>query len=139
MMSQGTIGYFFWFPMFDQLNIAHSCGRAQVIHDRVGLIESLRRKNVLVGDALVLVARRRSVAMEPDVMFPRDFSQFLIIRHCRILLLSVRPRNQLLTLPSPLVQEEKRQTRSGNALSVRSQISGCATSSACPLRGERMN
>src|SRR5207248_9025274 len=85
MMSQGTIGYFFWFPMFDQLNIAHSCGRPQMIHDRVRLIESLRRKNVLVGDALVLVARRRSVAMEPDVMFPWDFSQFLIIRHCRIL------------------------------------------------------
>src|SRR5947199_5235769 len=118
MMSQGTIGYFFWFPMFDQLNIAHSCGRPQMIHDRVRLIESLRRKNVLVGDALVLVARRRSVAMEPDVMFPRDFYQFLIIRHCRILLLSVRPRNQLLTLPSPLVQEERQQTRSGNALSV---------------------
>src|SRR6266540_371753 len=85
MMSQWTIGCFFWLPMFDQLNIAHSRRRPQVIHDRICLIESLRRENVLVGDAFVLVARPRSVAMEPDVMFPRYFSQFLIIRHCRLL------------------------------------------------------
>src|SRR5207249_6612525 len=135
MMSQRTIGYFFWLPMFDQLNIAHSCGRPQVIHDRIRLIESLRGENVLVGDALVLVARRRSVAMEPDVMFPRDFSQFLIIRHCRILLLSVRPRNQLLTLPFRLVQEERRQSRSGIALSVRLQNSRGVPSPGSP-RGE---
>src|SRR6266487_3765171 len=85
MMSQRTIGYFFRFPMLDQLDIAHPSRRAQVIHDRVRLIESLRGEHVLIGDAFVLIARRRSVAMEPDVMFPWDVSQSLIIRHCRIL------------------------------------------------------
>src|SRR5258705_6109786 len=83
MMPQRTIGHLLWFSMFNYLNVAYPSGRAQMIHDRVRLIESLRGENVLIGDAFVLIARRRSVAMEPDVMFPRDVSQSLVIRHCR--------------------------------------------------------
>src|SRR4030095_9157492 len=85
MMSQRTISHFFWFPMFDQLNVAHTSRRPQVIHDRVRLIESLRSEDVLISDDFVLKGWRRSVAMEPDVMFPRNFSQSLIMRHCLLL------------------------------------------------------
>src|SRR4030095_16884458 len=81
IMSQRTISHFFWFPMFDQLDVAHTGGRPQVVHDRVRLIESLRSENVLISDAFVLKGRRRSVAMEPNVMFPRNFSQSSIIQH----------------------------------------------------------
>src|SRR4029453_3647243 len=85
MMSQRTISHFFWFPMFDQLDVAHASRRTQVIHDRVRLIKPLRSENALRSDAFVLMGGRRSGAMEPDVMFPRDFSQSLIIRHCLLL------------------------------------------------------
>src|SRR5436190_16963072 len=83
MMSQRTIGYLLWFPMFDSLDVAHARRRTQVIHDRVRLIESLRCEDMLIGNAFVLIRRRRPVAVKPDVMFPRDFAQSLIIRHCR--------------------------------------------------------
>src|SRR6266511_340564 len=85
MMSQRTVRDLFWFPMFDQLDIAHARGRTQVIHDRVRFIETLRGKNVLVGDAFVLIGRPLPVTVKPDVMFPRDFSQSLVIRHYRLL------------------------------------------------------
>src|SRR5580693_8100518 len=80
-MPQRTVGHLFRRPMFDQLDIAHARGRSQVIHDRVSLIEPLRGDNVLVSDALVLVSRRGAVAMKPNVMLPRDLSEFLILRH----------------------------------------------------------
>ena len=67
--------------MFDQLDIAHARGRPQVIHDRVRLIESFRGEDVFVGDAFVLVGRRRAVAMKPDVMLLRNLTELLIIRH----------------------------------------------------------
>src|SRR6266496_1431350 len=63
MMSQRTISHFFWFPMFDQLNVAHTGGRPQVVHDRVRLIESLRSEDVLISDAFVLKGRRPTVSM----------------------------------------------------------------------------
>src|SRR5207253_4368627 len=85
MMPQRAVGHLFWFPLFDQLDIADARGRTQVIHDRVRFIETLRGENVLVGDALVLIGRPLPVAVKPDVMFPRDFSQSLIIRHYRLL------------------------------------------------------
>src|SRR5438876_3492482 len=83
MMPQRTVSHFFRFPILDQLDVAHTCRRPQMIHDRVRFIEPLRGENVLVRDAFVLVSRRRSVAVKPDVMFSRDFSQSLVIRHCR--------------------------------------------------------
>src|SRR5207249_6573845 len=95
-MSQRTVRNLFWFPLFDQLDIAHARGRTQVIHDRVRLVEALRGENVLVGDAHVLIGRPLHVTVKPDVMFQRNLSQSLVIRHCRILLLKL---NQLLTLP----------------------------------------
>ena len=52
-----------------------------MIHDRVGFIEAFRRDDVLVGDAFVLVTRRRAVAMKPDVMLLRDLPELLIIWH----------------------------------------------------------
>src|SRR5439155_26988884 len=94
----GTVGELFWFPLFDQLIIAHTRGRTQVIHDRVRLVETLRGENVLVGDALVLIGRPLPVAMKPDVMFPRDFSQSLVIRHYRLLFLLQIPSRGLFAL-----------------------------------------
>src|SRR5438046_2898234 len=83
MTSHRTICYLLWFPMFDSLDVAHARRRTQVIHDRVRLIESLRCEDMLIGNAFVLIRPRRPVAVKPDVMFPRDFAQSLIIRHCR--------------------------------------------------------
>src|SRR6266540_6079472 len=97
-MSQRTVRNLFWFPLFDQLDIAHARGRTQVIHDRVRLVETLRGENVLVGDALVLIGRPLPVAMKPDVMFPRDFSQSLVIRHYRLLFLLQIPSRGLFAL-----------------------------------------
>ena len=92
MMPQRTVGNFLRFPMFDQLHIAHASGRPQVIHDRVGLIESLRREDMFVGDAFVLIGRRRAVAMKPDVMLFRNLTESLIIRHSRSSRLQIAPR-----------------------------------------------
>src|SRR5438093_5661390 len=72
--------------MFDQLNVAHASRRTEVIHDRIGFVESLRSEDVLVGDAFAFVSRHSTVAMEPDVMFSRNFAKFLIVRHYRSLL-----------------------------------------------------
>src|SRR2546426_3679005 len=98
MMPQRTVRDLFWFPLFDQLDIAHARGRTQVIHDRVRLVETLRGENVLVGDALVLIGRPLPVAVKPDVMFPRDFSQSLVIRHYRLLSLLQIPSRGLFAL-----------------------------------------
>src|SRR5260370_27201725 len=87
MMSQRTVSHFFRCPILDQLDIAHARGRTQMIHDRVRLIESLRCEDVLIGNAFVLIRRRRPVAVKPDVMLPRNFAQSLIIRHSGLLLL----------------------------------------------------
>src|SRR5947208_253197 len=81
MMAQRAVRDFFRLPMFDQLNVANACRRTQVIHDRIGLVESLRREDMFVGDAFVFISRRRAVAMKPDVMFSRNFAKFLIVRH----------------------------------------------------------
>src|SRR3981081_2786703 len=75
--------------MFDQLDVAHARGRTQMIHDRVGLIEPLRRDDVLVGDAFVLVSRGGTIAVKPDVMLPRNLPEFLILRHRSYLLLQI--------------------------------------------------
>src|SRR6266478_3734714 len=83
IMAQRAVGDFFWLPMFDQLNVADARRRPQVIRDRISFIESLRRDDMLVGDAFVLISRGRSVAMKPDVMFSRNFAKFLIVWHCR--------------------------------------------------------
>src|SRR5438552_14550978 len=81
MMAQRAVRDFFRLPMFDQLNLANACRRTQVIHDRIGLVESLRGEDMLVSDAFVFISRRCTVAMKPDVMFSRNFAKFLIVRH----------------------------------------------------------
>src|SRR5437588_9544605 len=81
MMAQRTVRDFFGRPMFDQLNLADARRRPQMIHDRISLIESLRRKDMLVSDAFVLISRRSAVAVKPDVMFSRNFAKSLIVRH----------------------------------------------------------
>src|SRR5437870_13753608 len=83
MMAQRTVRDFFRLPMFDQLNVANACRRTQVIHDRIGFVESLRGEDMFVGDAFAFVSRHSAVAMEPDVMFSRNFAKFLIVRHCQ--------------------------------------------------------
>src|SRR5205809_1012363 len=81
MMTQWAVRDFFRLPMFDQLNLADARRRTQVIHDRIGLVESLRREDMLVSDAFVFISRRSAVAMKPDVMFSWNFAKFLIVRH----------------------------------------------------------
>src|SRR5438094_1692610 len=85
---------------------------------------------MLIGDAFVLIRRRRSVAVEPDVMFPRDVSQFLVIRHCRLLLLKFY---QLLTLAFCSCAEGGRPSSLDTMRSRRACLS-----SASLLRGERI-
>src|SRR6266536_312347 len=110
MMTQRTVGDFFRLPMLDQLDIAHTRGRAQVIHDRVGFVESLRGEDMFVGNAFVFVGWGGAVTMKPDVMFPRNLSEFLIIRHVDLSSLYKLPRascsfssasNNALKLPLP--------------------------------------
>ena len=108
MMPQRTVSHFLRFPILDQLDVAHTGGRPQVIHDRVRLIETLCGKHVLVRDAFVFVSRPLPIPMKPDVMLPRDFSQSLVIRHSRILLLFARINDQLLTVPLSSFKEERR-------------------------------
>src|SRR5207302_9434781 len=91
MMSQRTISTFFWRPMFDQLDVPHTGGRPEVIHDRISFIKSLGGEDVLIGDAFVLIGRRRAVAMKPDVMLLRNLTELLIIRHA-IPPLEIAPR-----------------------------------------------
>src|SRR5207248_4780366 len=55
--------------------------RTQMIHDGIGFVESLRRNDVFVGDAFVLVGRRCAVAMKPDVMLSRNLTESLIKWH----------------------------------------------------------
>src|SRR5438034_2954222 len=83
MMTQRRVGDLLQLLAFEQLYVAHPCRRPQMIHDRIGFVETLCGENVLVRNPFVLVSRPLPVAMKPDVMFSRDFSQFLIIRHCR--------------------------------------------------------
>jgi hypothetical protein len=52
-----------------------------MIHDGEGFIESFGGNNVLVIDAFVLITGASTVAVKPDVMFSRNFSELLIIRH----------------------------------------------------------
>src|SRR5438094_553897 len=57
-----------------------------MIHDRVRFIEAFRGNDMLVSNPLILKSRPLTIATKPDVMLPRDFSQSLVIRHSRILL-----------------------------------------------------
>src|SRR5882762_17233 len=81
MMAQRAVGHLFRFPMFDQLDFTHTRGRAQVIHDRIGLVESLGGEYMLVSDAFVFVTRSGAIAMKPDMMLSRNLTELLIIRH----------------------------------------------------------
>src|SRR6266568_188128 len=64
MMAQRAVCDFFRLPMLDQLDIADTRRRTQVIHDRISLVESLRREDMLVGDAFVFISWRRAIAMD---------------------------------------------------------------------------
>src|SRR5207249_10428831 len=79
--TQRTIGCSLQFLACHELDAAYPCGLTQVIHDRVGFVESLRRDDVLVGDAFVLKRWRRAVAMKPDVMLPRNLTESLLKWH----------------------------------------------------------
>src|ERR1700730_13726970 len=96
VMAQRTVSNFFRLPMFDQLDVAHARGRAQVIHDRISLIESLCREDVLVSDAFVFVTRSGAIAMKPDMMLSRNLTELVIIRH-----VDLPPFTNCLAVPAP--------------------------------------
>src|SRR6266567_5311075 len=81
VMTQRTVRRLLQLFTFEEFDAPHTCGRTQVIHDRVGFVESFSRDDMLVSDALVLVGRRRAVAMKPDVMLPRNLTESLIKWH----------------------------------------------------------
>src|SRR5256884_3912748 len=81
VMTQRTVRRFLQLFTFQEFNTPHTSGRAQMIHDGIGFVESLRRNDVFVGDAFVLVGRRRAVAMKPDVMLSRNLTESLIKWH----------------------------------------------------------
>src|SRR6266403_5189013 len=81
VMTQRTVRRFLQLFTFQEFNTPHTSGRTQMIHDGIGFVESLRRNDVFVGDAFVLVGRRRAVAMKPDVMFSWNLTKSLIKRH----------------------------------------------------------
>src|SRR5207253_9600206 len=74
MMPERAVGDFLELLALQKFDAANAGRRPQMIHDRVGLIESFRRNDVLVGNAFVFVSGRRAVAMEPDVMLPRHLA-----------------------------------------------------------------
>src|SRR5438874_3385802 len=81
VMTQRTVRRFLQLLTFQKFNAPHTGGRTQMIHDGIGFVESLRRNDVFVGDAFVLVGRRRAVAMKPDVMLSRNLTESLIKWH----------------------------------------------------------
>src|SRR5207253_10425206 len=70
MMPERAVGDFLELLAFQKFDAANAGRRPQMIHDRVGLVETFCGDDVFVSDALVLVSGRRAVAMEPDMMFP---------------------------------------------------------------------
>src|SRR5207253_2770122 len=81
MMPQRAVGRFLQLLAFEELDTAHPRGRTQVVHDRVGFVETFRCNDMLVGDAFVLISRRGAVAMKPDMMLPWNLSEPLIKWH----------------------------------------------------------
>ena len=83
VMTKGAVGDFLELFAFQELHVAHPRGRPQMIHDRVGFVETFGRDDMLVSDTFVLVTWPGPVAMKPDMMLPRHFAELLIKRHCR--------------------------------------------------------
>src|SRR6476620_7019817 len=81
VMTQRTVRRFLQLFTFQEFNAPHTRRRTQMIHDGIGFVESLRRNDVFVGDAFVLVGRRGAVAMKPDVMLSRNLTESLIKWH----------------------------------------------------------
>src|SRR5881398_3864414 len=81
VMTQRTVRRFLQLFTFQEFNAPHTRRRTQMIHDGIGFVESLRRNDVFVGDAFVLVGRRRAVAVKPDVMLSRNLTESLIKWH----------------------------------------------------------
>src|SRR5437762_7463919 len=81
VMTQRTVRRLLQLFTFEEFDAPHTCRRTQVIHDRVGFVESLRRNDVFVGDAFVLKRWGRAVAMKPNVMLPRNLTESLIKWH----------------------------------------------------------
>src|SRR6266481_5758120 len=81
VMTERTVRRFLQLFAFQEFNAPHTRRRTQMIHDGIGFVESLRRDDVFVGDAFVLVGRRRAVAMKPDVMLSRNLTESLIKWH----------------------------------------------------------
>src|SRR6266705_5956613 len=86
MMAQRTVGDFLQLFAFQELDAANARRRAQMIHDRVSFVEAFSGDDVFVMNPLVLETWPRAVAMKPDVMLSRHLPEFLVIRHCRVLL-----------------------------------------------------
>src|SRR5437764_5380536 len=81
VMTHRTVRRFLQLLAFEELYAALSCGRTQAIHDRVGFVEALRRDDMLVSDAFVLVGGRHAVPMKPDVMLAWNLTESLIKWH----------------------------------------------------------
>ena len=81
VMTQRAVRRFLQLFTFQEFNASHPRRRTQVIHDGIGFVKSLRRDDVFVGDAFVLVGWRGAIAMKPDVMFPRNLTESLIKWH----------------------------------------------------------
>src|SRR5205814_5984467 len=113
---------------FQKLHIADARRRPQVVHDGVSFVEPFRRDDVLVINTFVFVTGSGAITMEPDVMLPRHFAKFLVIRHCRILLLKL---NQLLTLPLSSYPKGE-----ATIWAAHGENATCASVRLSPLRGE---
>ena len=73
-MPQRTVSDFLQLFAFQQLHIAHARGRPQMVHDRVGFVETFGGDDMLISDALILVGRPLTIATKPDVMLSRHFA-----------------------------------------------------------------
>src|SRR5439155_20456635 len=83
MMTQRTISDCLPFLAFQSLHIANARGWPQMVHDRVGFVETFGGDDMLVSNALILVGRALTIATEPNTVLTRHFAWLLVIRHCR--------------------------------------------------------
>src|SRR4029077_4035184 len=99
VMTQRTVRRFLQLFTFQEFNAPHPRRRTQMIHDGIGFVKSLRRYDVFVGDAFVLVGRRCAVAMKPNVMFSWNLTKSLIKRHkCELEIVIDGTDNKRITL-----------------------------------------
>ena len=79
-----------------------------MVHDRVSFIEPFGRHDMLVSDALILVARALTVSAKPDVMLSRNLTESLIKWHkCELEIVIDGTDNKQITLTPTLSQRER--------------------------------